>query len=208
MKQSRIKIKDLGPSYAKYKKTEFDFFSRNEEVRELTGTKPIIIRFKTFRLKKYDEFTKRSSTIYARFKYAKKLNIRFDKQLVQMLNNDFKGESRKTIRAAIKRRSAEKLNSVRRLKETYESLKLSLKSCKDLVADARELIKVSDGIYKQSKATLMKDPEKAILTDKLFNQSRQTLSRLQEVITGSPKLITSLQKSLKISDVTQAIKGL
>ena len=48
MKQKRIKLKDLGPSYVKFKKTEFDFFSKNSEVKARTKVRPIIIRYKHF----------------------------------------------------------------------------------------------------------------------------------------------------------------
>ena len=208
MKQRQVFMKDLGPSYAPYIKTEFDYFSKKSSVKKLTKTKPIAIKYKTFSLKKYDRFTKKSNVIYAKFRYAEKLNLSFDKMLGELIKNEFKGETRKTIREAIKKRSADKLNTVTRIKNSYQSLKLSLITLKELISDANDLIKESDGIIQQSKNALMKDPQKAILADQLLVESKETLSKLQEVITGTPHLIGALKKSVRIADVAKLAKDL
>ena len=208
MKQKRIKLKDLGPSYVKFKKTEFDFFSKNSEVKARTKVRPIIIRYKTFRLNKFDRFTKQANVIYGKFRYANALIERFNRQLSDLLKTDVKGESRKAIRSAVKKRSSKKLKSVRRLQRSRTSLKLSLKACKELIADANQLIKNSEGIVKQSTAAVKRDPEKAILADKVLAESKQSLKRLREVITKSPKLLSALKDSLRIVKVTKLAKDM
>lgn len=201
MRLNKIKIHDLGNEYLEYKGTEFDFFSKQRP-----KNKRLNIKYRTFKLEGFDSFNKKSTVLFAKFKFARKVNEQFDTLIKELFDKGLQGESRKSIRQALRKRSTKKLNTVKRVSKSYASLNLSVKVIKEIIVDANKLVNESQGVTQKAKKDLLNKPDKVILTDKLLLESKRTLKRLSMILTQSPKLIKSLTKHLKISDVAEKLK--
>ncbi len=202
MRTKKIHLKDLGPEYLAYKNSDFDYF--NTKIK----SKKIKVKYRTFKFKAFDRFNKKATILYTKFKLAQKVNQDFDKQIKSLLKTGFKGESRKSLRQALRKRSSKKLKTVQKLGNSYDALSLTMKSLKDLIVDAKALIDESKGIVAKTKKEALAKPDKAILADKIVSESKRTIERLSQVIQESPKLVKSMSNNLKIADVVKSAKKL
>lgn len=203
MNTRKVKLKDLGSNYQGYRGTDFDYFTKAAPENER-----IKIYYRTFKMKKFDQFNLTSSVLYTKFLFAQKINRQFDQVVNSLLKKGIYGETRRSLRRSIRKGSVKHLKTVQRLDNSYESLKLSLKVLKELIQDARTLVKDSDGLISRTKKTFINKPDKGILIDKMLSESKRTLKRLKQVITESPKLITSITDQLKISEAINKAKKL
>ncbi|MAA79253.1 MAG: hypothetical protein CL916_08330 [Deltaproteobacteria bacterium] len=199
MKTKTIKLKDLGPKYLAHKDSDFDYFNNDAKQK-------LVIKYRRFRLNKFDRFNKKATILFAKFKIAQRIIRDFDSQINSLLKNGLKGETRKSLRNALRKRSSKKLKTVRKLGHSYEALSLSLRSLKSIVVDAKELVDISRGLTAQTKKEAMTKPDKAVLLDKVASESKRTLKRLFSVIKESPGLIKSMISHLKISKVASVVK--
>ena len=206
MKSHRVKMVDLGSDYSHLVDGEFDYFSTKDKVKKLTNTEPLKQKYRTFRLKKYDDFNKQANLVYARFIFAQKLDEEFKKTLKKSLKVKHKGESRRTIRKAIKNGSVKHLNAVASLEDSHEVLKLTIKLTTELVPEASKLSVMSKEVKSHTVKVVKRAPDKSILTDKVLAESKRTLERLTIVIKDSPKLIKSLKSHLDFTDTIRKAK--
>lgn len=202
MKAKRIKLKDLGPSYLEYKDSEFDYFNTKDSEKRLR------IKYRRFGFKKYDAFNKKANVLFAKFRVAQKVNQDFNEQINTLLQKGLRGETRRSLRAAIRKRSAKRLKTVQRLENSYDALKLSLGSLRDIVSDAKALVDESKGIVAKTKQEALAKPDKMILADKVTLESKRTVERLFKVINECPQLIKSVLSNLKISEIVKTAKKL
>ena len=199
MKTKTIKLKDLGSEYLTYKDGDFDYFNNDAKQK-------LVIKYRRFRFNKFDRFNKKATVLFAKFKLAQRINRDFDEQINLLLEDALKGETRKSLRDALRKRSSKKLKTVQNLENSYEALSLSLNSLKSIVVDAKELVDISKGLTAQTKKQAMAKPDKVVLVDKVASESKRTLKRLYSVVKESPELIKSMISNLKISEVAKAIK--
>lgn len=197
MRTRRVKLADLGKKYHALRDSEYNFFKSKR--------RPIKVKYKTFKLKKYDGMTKRANIIYAKYKFAQRASDHFNHLVDQELKRGFKGESRRTLRKALRRKSVKNLKSRQRLSASYEALMTSLNASRELVTEANNLIKLGGQVKSNTTKVIKRRPDKAILADQVALESKRSSERLTEVIRGAPKLVKSLTKSLEIAKVARSV---
>ena len=196
MKSRQIKLADLGKRYIKFKDSDYNIFAQDAQ--------PVRIKYRTFKLKKFDAVTKRANIIYAKFKFAQGASRQFDNLVDRALKRGFKGESRKSLRKALRRKSAKNLKSRKRLADSYGALEISLKASRELLDEAKKMLDESEKVSSNTVKVLKNKPDKAILADKVVSESKRSAKRLMKVISGAPKLAKSLSQSVEISKIARA----
>ena len=196
MRSRQIKLADLGKRYVKLRDSEYNIFARD--------AKPVRIKYRTFKLKKFDAVTKRANIIYAKFKFAQGASRQFNTLVDRALKRGFKGESRRSLRKALRRKSAKGLKSRKRLADSYGALEISLKASRELLDEAKKMLDESKKVSSNTTKVLKNKPDKVILADKVLSESKRSAERLMKVIKGAPKLVKSLGQSVEISKIARA----
>ena len=195
LKRRSIQLKDLGPKYLKLKDSDQDFFRKKSKGSQA----PIKVKYTTFKIKKYDTFTKKSNILYARFQYAEHASDHFNQLLAELVNKDSRKVSNKELDRAIRKRSTKDLKLRRKIESAFNSLKLTSHSLKKMLSEAKDLISTGDEVVSGTLKTLKNKPSKAVLAQKITLESKTTLKRLRHVVQRLPKLIKTMGKNVKLA---------
>ena len=198
LRSQSIKMTDLGKSYKKYKGSEFDVFSFSSKVRKKTKRKPINVNYHTFKLKGIDGFLKSANVVYAQYRFANATTDRFHKNLRAALGKKFYKMSAREISSAIRKRNSSKIKTIRRLKSAFKAFKLALKASKDIVSQSQKLVDQSSSLINKGKKSLLAHPDRALLAPEMLKETKRTLGRLKDVISGTPKLVKKMYKTKDI----------
>lgn len=193
LRYNTIKLKDLGSDFKGLRNSPKDPF------RETKGARPIRIKYKSFKLKKFDQFIKQVNILYARYRLSKRLTANYHREVDQLLKTDLKGQSRAALRRSLRRKTLKNTKVVKRLSASYDALLIAFKSTRGLVKESKRLSNRREGVANDALKRLKAHPEKVILTNDVLQESERSLKRLKEIISGTPKLLKSLSKGLEFS---------
>lgn len=207
LRSNTIRLKDMGSDLSGLRGTPHDPFRKQKSRPGLKASKPLKIKYRSFKLKRFDQFIKQVNVLYARYRISKRLTRNYHREVDHLLKTDLKGQSRAALRKSLRRRSLKETRIVRRLGSSYDALKLAFKSTRGLTGEAKALLDKRQGIVDDSIKRLKANPTKAILVDVLLSESKRALTRLTEVSTGTPKLVKSLTRGLDIAKLASAVTG-
>ena len=70
---------------------------------------------------------------------------------------------------------------------------------------SQKLIDQSSGLISKSKKSLLAHPDRALLAPDLLKETQRTVSRLSDVISGTPKLVKKMYKTKDIIPILDKI---
>ena len=201
LRKRSISLADLGPKYLKLKNGDHDFFRKKSK----RSKAPIKVRYRTFKIKKLDQFIKKSNVLYARFQYAEHSSDHFNELLNDLVDRGARHVSTKELNRAIRKRSTKDMKLRRKIDRALQSLKLTSHSLKKMLSEAQDLISMGDKVASDAVDTVKKQPTKAILAQKITLESKTTLSRLRKVVRRLPRLIKKMGKNVKVAQAASKI---
>ena len=179
--------------YTPFARTDFDPFSHQREVIELTGNAPIMINYLSFSAPRVDYVIERAQSLYAQYRFAQNSAIRFKSLLIARFGKSILKKELEDLESTLNAEGVEESLSPNIIAGA-RATRLSIAGHQDLVKRALETQSQLNGWRDLLAQDMENQVNLGVYTSKMKDEIQRAHEALDSVMSGAPLLSKSMRE--------------